>query len=64
MKIVVNYLNFTFDIEVKTKSKYKVLNFIFQYQKKPKWHLGRTDCCYSFAGIIGTLREIILNFIF
>ena len=28
-KIVVNYLNFVFHIEVKTKPKYKILNFVF-----------------------------------
>ena len=31
MKMEINYLNFAFHIEVKTKSKYKILNFIFQF---------------------------------
>ena len=29
MKMAVNYLNFVFQTEVKTKSKYKVLNLFF-----------------------------------
>ena len=43
MKIVVSYLNFVFFIKVKTKSKYKILNFVFQFIKKTKWHFGYTD---------------------
>ena len=43
MKIVVNYLNFVFQIEVNTKSKYKILNFVFQFIKNTKWHFGYTD---------------------
>ena len=43
MKMVVNYLNFVFYIEVKTKSKYKILNFVFQFFKNTKWHFGYTD---------------------
>ena len=31
IRIVVNYLNFVFHIEVKTKSKYKTLNSAFQF---------------------------------
>ena len=34
MKITVNYLNFIFRIEVKTKSKHRILNFIFQFINK------------------------------
>ena len=30
MKMVVSYLNFVFFIEVKAKSKYRILNFAFQ----------------------------------
>ena len=34
MKMVVNYLNFVFLFEVKSKSKYRILNFVFSiYQK-------------------------------
>ena len=41
MKIVVSYLNFTFHVEVKTKSQYKILNFSFQiYQKHEMTLLG------------------------
>ena len=36
MKIVVNYLNFVFNIEVKAKSKYKILNFVFQFIENTK----------------------------
>ena len=31
MKMAVNYFNFAFRIEVKTKSKHKILNFVFQF---------------------------------
>ena len=44
MKMVVNYLNFVFFIEVKSKSKYRIFNFVFQFIKKTKWHFGYTDC--------------------
>ena len=43
MKIVVNYLNFVFHIEVKTKFNDKFWNFVFQFIKNTKWHLGYTD---------------------
>ena len=43
MKMVVSYLNFVFFIEVKAKSKYRILNFVFQFIKKTKWHFGYTD---------------------
>ena len=33
MKMVVKYLNFVFHIEVKSKSNYKILNFVFQFIK-------------------------------
>ena len=36
MKMVVNFLNFVFRIEVKTKSKYRILNFVFQFIKNMK----------------------------
>ena len=44
MKMVVSYLNFFFFIEVRVKSKYRILNFVFQFIKKKKWHFGNTDC--------------------
>ena len=44
MKMTVNYLNFAFRIEVKTKSKQRILNFVFQFIKNTKWHFGHTDC--------------------
>ena len=43
MKMEVNYLNFVFHIEVKTKSKYRTLNFVFQFIQNTKWHFGYTD---------------------
>ena len=42
-KMVVNYLNFVFLNEVKTNSKYRILNFVFQYIKNTKRHFGYTD---------------------
>ena len=43
MKMVVNYLNIVFHDKVKTKSKNKILNFVFQLIKNTKWHFGYTD---------------------
>ena len=43
MKMTVNYLNFVFRVEVKTKSKDRILNFVFQFIKDTKWHFGHTD---------------------
>ena len=43
MEMTVNYLNFVFRIEVQTKSKYRILNFVFQFIKNTKWHFGYTD---------------------
>ena len=40
MKMTVNFLNFVFRIEVKTKSKYRILNFAFQFIKNTKWQFG------------------------
>ena len=34
IKMVVSHLNFVFFIEVKAKSKYRILNFVFQFIKK------------------------------
>ena len=39
MKIVVNYLNFVFHVEVKIKSNYKILNFIFAIYQKHEMEL-------------------------
>ena len=49
MKMVANYLNFAFLNEVKSKSKYRILNFVFQFIKNTKWHFGYTDsqCKYK-----------------
>ena len=32
-----------FHTEIKTKSNYKTLNFVFQFIKNMKWHFGYTD---------------------
>ena len=36
MEMVVNYLNFVFLIEIKSKSKYRILNFVFRYIQNMK----------------------------
>ena len=38
--VVVNYLNFVFHIEVKTKSNHKFLNFVFQFIKNTICYFG------------------------
>ena len=43
MKMIANYLNFVFRIEVKTKSKYGILNFVVQFFKNRKWHFKYRD---------------------
>ena len=40
MKMVFEYLNFIFHIEVKAKSNYKILNFTFQFIKIRNGTLG------------------------
>ena len=47
MKMVVSYLNFVCFIELKAKSKYRILNFVFKFIKKLKWHFGYTDSLIS-----------------
>ena len=47
MKMVVSYLNFVFFIEAKAKSKYRTLNFVFQFIKKTKWYFGYTDSIFG-----------------
>ena len=43
MNIVINYLNFAFQIEVKTESNNKILNFVFQLIKNKKCNFEYTD---------------------
>ena len=43
MKIVDNYLNFVIYMEIKTKSKYKILNFVFQFTNNTNWHFVFMD---------------------
>ena len=40
MKMVVSYLNFVFFIEVKSKYKYRILNFVFHLSKSQNGTLG------------------------
>ena len=47
MKIVVYYLKFFFHIDVKTKSRYRILNFVFQFSKNTKWQLVRGFTCIA-----------------
>ena len=37
-------MNFVFFIKVKSKSKYRILNFVFQFIKRTKWRFGYTHC--------------------
>ena len=46
MKIVVDYLNFVFFNEMKPKSKYRTLNFVFQLIKNTKSHYGITELLF------------------
>ena len=44
MKMVAKYLDFVYlNIDVKTKSNHKILNFVFQFIKNMKWDFGYTD---------------------
>ena len=61
MKMVVSYLNFVFFIKVKAKSKYRILNFVFQFIKKTKWHFGYTD---SFPYTLSKLMKKALDLAF
>ena len=60
MKMVVNYLNFIFLIEVKAKSKYGILNFVFQFIKNTKWHFGYTDSTWhARIGMLCILKPLL-----
>ena len=60
MKMVVNYLNFVFLIEVKAKSKYGILNFVFQFIKNTKWHFGYTDSTWhARIGMLCILKPLL-----
>ena len=42
MKIVANYLNLAFHVEVKAKSNHNFLNFVFHFIENTKWHFYLT----------------------
>ena len=59
MKIVINYLNFVFILSVKTKSKYRILNFFFSLSKTRKGTLGtRILVLYSTSKIIKIINNL------
>ena len=61
MKMVVSYLNFVFFIKVKTKSKYRILNFVFQFIKKNEmalWIHGLFLLLVQISGVMSTLSFI------
>ena len=61
--MAVSYLNFVFFIEVKAKSKYRILNFVFQFIKKTKWHFGYTDSsAYSKSSNSSGFNSILQKF--
>ena len=63
IKMVVKYLNLVFHIEVKTKSNYKILNFVFQFIKNMRWHLGYKDSTpFSLSGFVITICLFFLRF--
>ena len=55
MKMVVSYLNFVFFIEVKAKSKYRILSSVFRFIKNTKWHFGYM---YSFQLNMSSKKDI------
>ena len=63
IKIVVKYLNVVFHIEVKTKSNYKILNFVFQFIKNMRWHFGYTDSTpFPLSGFVIMISLFFLRF--
>ena len=59
MKMVVSHLNFVFFVEVKAKSKYKTLNFVFPFIKKTEWHFGHTNSFTSNIKRFCFIRSIV-----
>ena len=63
IKMVVKYLNLVFHIEVKTKSNYKILNFVFQFIKNMRWHLGyKYSTPFPLSGFVITISLFFLRF--
>ena len=63
IKMVVKYLNLVFHIEVETKSNYKILNFVFQFIKNMRWHLGYKDSTpFPLSGFVITISLFFLRF--
>ena len=56
MKMVVSYFNFVFFIEVKAKSKHRILNFVFQFIENTIWHFWYTDSTRIFNYLIQSNR--------
>ena len=54
VKIVVSYLNFVFFIETKAKSKYRILNFVFQL------HLAKTQNG-TLGTWIGVFKQLLIT---
>ena len=67
MKKAVICLNLIFYVEVETKSKFKNLNFVFQFIKNTKWHFEGTDSLASlilqiFNYFSSTLKILLYNY--
>ena len=58
MKKAVICLNLIFYVEVETKSKFKNLNFVFQFMKNTKWHFW----VYGFSSILNFANFQLLQF--
>ena len=52
-------MDFVFYMKVKTKSKYKILNFAFQFIKNTKLHFGYTDLnCPTTSNVISNSQSV------
>ena len=60
MKMEVSYLNFVSHIEIKTKSKCKILNFTFQFIKNTKWHFRYKDFTEKIKYVIELVPEAFI----
>ena len=54
-----NYFDFVFYMKVKTKPKYKILNFAFQFIKNTKLHFGYKDLnCSTTSNVISNSQSV------